>query len=121
MKWIEARHLVSWAERIDARIRLSEIVSKLVRASAASISAISISTRVIVRRFPATTEGYSHSSGRVSSILPEGDSVWEWGTGADYYAKAEHDYSTRTGSPGDAGRSDANHICLCDSAGVGSD
>ena len=28
MKWIEARHLASWAERIDARIRLSEIVAK---------------------------------------------------------------------------------------------
>ncbi|MGD0955951.1 MAG: hypothetical protein ABR953_03880 [Candidatus Acidiferrales bacterium] len=102
MKWIEARHLVSWAERIDARIRLSEIVSKLVRASAASISAF---------RFPtgdsAQIPGYD---GRLTAIpaeeyrafLPEGDSVWEWGTGADYYAKAEHDYSNRTGSPGDA-------------------
>jgi len=31
--------------------------------------------------------------------LPEGDSVWEWGAGADYYAKAEQDYSTRTKTP----------------------
>jgi hypothetical protein len=77
-------------------------VSKLVRASAASISAF---------RFPtgdsAQIPGYD---GRLTAIpaedyrafLPEGDSVWEWGTGADYYAKAERDYSTRTGSPGDA-------------------
>lgn len=39
MKWIEARHLVAWAERIDARIRLSEIVSKLV------FGAVGLSTR----------------------------------------------------------------------------
>ena len=102
MKWIEARHLVAWAELIDARSRLSEIVSQLVRASAASISAY---------RFPtgssAQLPGYD---GRLTAIpaqayaafLPEGDSVWEWGTGADYYKKAERDYSTRTKSPGDA-------------------
>jgi hypothetical protein len=80
MKWIEARQLATWAERIDARIRLSEIVAKLVRASAASISAY---------RFPtgdsAQIPGYD---GRLTAIpadnyrafLPEGDSVWEWGT-----------------------------------------
>jgi hypothetical protein len=102
MKWIEARHLVSWAERIDAQIRLSEIVAKLVRASAASISAY---------RFPtgdsAQMPGYD---GRLTAIpaedyrafLPEGDSVWEWGTGADYYTKANGDYSERTKSPRDA-------------------
>jgi len=102
VKWIQARHLVSWAERIDARIRLSEIVAKLVRASAASISAY---------RFPtgdsAQIPGYD---GRLTAIpaegyrafLPEGDSVWEWGTGGDYYKKAKDDYSARTKSPGDA-------------------
>jgi hypothetical protein len=100
MKWIEARQLATWAERIDARIRLSEIVAKLVRASAASISAY---------RFPtgdsAQIPGYD---GRLTAIpadsyrafLPEGESVWEWGTGTDYYAKANHDYSMRTESPG---------------------
>jgi len=80
MKWIEARHLASWAERIDARIRLSEIIAKLVRASATSISAF---------RFPtgdsAQIPGYD---GRLTAIpadtyrefLPEGESVWEFGT-----------------------------------------
>lgn len=102
MRWIEARHLASWAGRVDARIRLSEIVAKLVRASAASISAF---------RFPtgdsAQIPGYD---GRLTAIpaehyvafLPEGDSVWEWGTGADYYGKANDDYRTRTDAPGDA-------------------
>jgi hypothetical protein len=101
MKWIEARHLVTWADRIDARVRLSEIVSKLVKASAASISAY---------RFPtgdsAQIPGYD---GRLTAIpaeayrafLPEGYSVWEWGVGADYYSKAEADYSTRTKTPGE--------------------
>src|ERR1039457_2477077 len=103
MKWIEARHLASWAERIDARIRLSEIIAKLVRASAAGISAF---------RFPtgdsAQIPGYD---GRLTAIpadsyrefLPEGESVWEFGTSTGYYDKANVDYGTRTESPGDAG------------------
>lgn len=101
MKWIEARHLIAWAERIDARIRLSEIVSKLVRASAAGISAY---------RFPAGDSAQNPGyDGRLTAIpaegyrafLPDGDSVWEWGAGADYYTKAEQDYSTRTKTPGE--------------------
>jgi hypothetical protein len=100
MKWIEARHLVSWADRLDARVRLSEIVSKLVRASAASISAY---------RFPtgdsAQIPGYD---GRLAAIpddayrafLPEGDSVWEWGTNVDYHTKANGDYAARSETPG---------------------
>jgi len=56
MKWIEARHLVSWAERIDARVSLSEVVSTLVRASAARFLHFDF-PRVMVRRFPATTGG----------------------------------------------------------------
>ena len=102
MKWLEARHLTSWAERIDARIRLSEIIAKLVRASAAGISAF---------RFPtgdsAQIPGYD---GRLTAIpadeyrefLPEGDSVWEFGTTTDYYDKANEDYAKRTGAPGDS-------------------
>jgi len=110
MKWIEARHLVSWADRIEARVRLSEIVSKLVRASAAGISAY---------RFPtkdsAQIPGYD---GRLTAIpedayrafLPEGDSVWEWGAGTDYYAKAEGDYSTRTKAPDAANPSQTTFV-----------
>jgi hypothetical protein len=102
MKWMEARHLTSWAERIDARIRLSEIIAKLVRASAEGISAF---------RFPtgdsAQIPGYD---GRLTAIpaemyrefLPEGDSVWEFGTTTDYYTKANEDYAKRTESPGDS-------------------
>jgi hypothetical protein len=98
MKWMEARHLTSWAERIDARIRLSEIIAKLVRASAAGISAF---------RFPtgdsAQIPGYD---GLLTAIpaevyrefLPEGDSVWEFGTTTDYYTKANEDYTKRTES-----------------------
>jgi hypothetical protein len=102
MKWIEARHLKSWADRIDARTRLSEILAQLVRASAASITAF---------RFPtgdsAQLPGYD---GILSAIpadsfrkfLPVGDSVWEFGTAADYFVKANGDYKKRTESPGES-------------------
>jgi hypothetical protein len=102
MKWILARHLSAWAERIDARIRLSEIIAKLVRASVTNISAF---------RFPAGDSaqipGYD---GQLTAIpadmyrefLADGESVWEFGTTAGYYEKANEDYRKRTESPGES-------------------
>ena len=100
MKWLEARHLDSWAESTGARERLSEIVAQLVRASAASISEFDFPTGD-----SAQTPGYD---GRLTAIpaeafrdfLPEGNSVWEWGTGEDCLEKANKDYKKRTENPG---------------------
>lgn len=102
MKWITARHLAQWADRIDARSRLSEIAARLVRASATNISSI---------RFPsgdsAQIPGYD---GRLVAVpatgferyLPQGNSVWEFGTTTDYRRKANGDFVGRTANPGPA-------------------
>jgi hypothetical protein len=101
MEWITAPDLDRWADHIDARIRLSEIISRLVRASAANISSF---------RFPtgdsAQAPGYD---GRLTAVpaasferfLPEGDSVWEFGTATDHHDKANSDFTTRTKDPKD--------------------
>jgi len=98
VKWITAQQLNSWAETLDVRSRLSELVSDLVRASVHDMSSF---------RFPtgdsAQIPGYD---GRLicsdgSLYVPEGESVWEFGTSADYMGKAKEDYSKRTMNPGE--------------------
>ena len=100
MKWVTARHLDQWADRIDARSRLSEVVSRLIRASALNISSI---------RFPSGDSAQIPDyDGRLIAVpaptferfLPEGNSVWEFGTSADYRKKANQDFTARTANPG---------------------
>lgn len=102
MKWLEAGQLELWARRIDARTRLSEIVAQLVRASAYGIEAFDFPTGDSAQR-----PGYD---GRLQAIpaegfrefLPDGLSVWEFGTSDDYHKKANDDYRARTAAPGEA-------------------
>jgi hypothetical protein len=93
MKWIEARHLEIWADTIGSRTRLSDLVSALVRASASNINDFS---------FPkgdsAELAGYDGTlvAQGVPSYVPDGKSVWEFGTEKDYLKKANKDYESRT-------------------------
>jgi hypothetical protein len=96
MKWITALHLQQWAERIDARTALSEIVSALVRASSPNIQSF---------RFPAGDsaqipgyDGQLTATG-VPPYVPDGHSVWEFGASEDYFDKANRDYKERTNNP----------------------
>jgi hypothetical protein len=97
MKWINARQLEDWADSTDARIALSELVSALVRASEPDPQSF---------RFPNGDsaqipgyDGYLVAKG-VAPFVPDGQSIWEFGTSTDYQAKAEGDYTSRTGNPG---------------------
>jgi hypothetical protein len=102
MKWLTAQHLESWADRVDARVRLSEIVAQLVRASADESTTFDFPTGDSAQR-----PGYD---GRLVAIpaqsyrefLPEGNSVWEFGADKDYYRKVNEDYAKRSESPGEA-------------------
>ena len=97
MKWIHALDLDRWADTLDARATLSEVVSALVRASASEITSI---------RFPtgdsAQLPGYDGRLVAAGSkpYVPDGESVWEFGTGEDYLKKANEDYDRRTKNPG---------------------
>jgi len=100
MKWLDATHLESWATRISARVRLSEIVAQLVRASAASISAFDFPNGDSAQRPGYDGRLTAIPSDNYQAFMPEGESVWEFGTRADFYGKANEDYQNRTDSPG---------------------
>ena len=102
MKWLDADQIEAWSRRVDARTRLSEIVAQLVRASAAGMTDYDFPTGDSAQR-----PGFD---GRLTAVpahgfeqfLPEGTSVWEYGTRQDYHEKANEDYETRTENPGAA-------------------
>jgi hypothetical protein len=97
MKWVEARDLDLWAGSYNARIKLSELISRLVRASVRDMTSF---------RFPSgdsvATPGYDgqlECSG-APPYIPFGLSVWELGTGEDYIEKANEDFCKRSEKPG---------------------
>lgn len=96
MRWIETRHLEEWANRTDARARLSELLARLLRSSVSSVSALRFPSGDdaqipgydgVLTAFPA--EGFER-------FVPSEDSVWEFGVNQDYLAKANDDYKSRT-------------------------
>jgi hypothetical protein len=97
VKWIHARHLETWAETVESRTRLSELVSSLVRAS--------VSERSYVR-FPtgdsAQLPGYDGTlvAKSTSPYVPDGNSVWEFGTESDYLEQANRNFDKRSSKPG---------------------
>jgi hypothetical protein len=109
MKWITALDLERWADTMGARLALSELVSALIRASAADIGAF---------RFPtgdsAQLPGYD---GRLTAVgappyVPDGESVWEFGTSGDYRRKADEDFQQRTVTPGSAVRTQTTIVLV---------
>jgi hypothetical protein len=97
VKWISAIDLDRWADTIGSRTSLSELVSSLVRATARGINSF---------RFPtgdsAQIRGYDGSliATGGSPYVPEGQSVWEFGTERKYLKKANSDFSARSTAPG---------------------
>ncbi|HEV2174961.1 MAG TPA: hypothetical protein VGR71_15415, partial [Nitrospira sp.] len=97
MKWIRANDLDRWADTIGSRIALSEIVSALIRASASDPAHF---------RFPtgdsAQIPGYDGSliAEGVPPYVPDGQSVWEFGTESTFLKKANSDFDLRSENPG---------------------
>jgi hypothetical protein len=93
MKFVTALHLKSWAETITARADLPELVGDLIRASCPSLEHY---------RFPSRDASQTHGWDGVADVVdgntfvPQGHSLWEFGAGADYKAKANHDFEKRT-------------------------
>jgi hypothetical protein len=107
VKWITALDLSRWADTTGARTALSELVSALIRATASDIRSF---------RFPtgdsAQIPGYD---GRLSArggraVIPDGESVWEFGVGAQYLDKANEDFTRRTNTPGDITKSETTFV-----------
>ena len=107
MKWIDALALEEWSRRHAARDDLSDLVKRLVTASAPSID---------VLRFPtgdsSQLPGYDGVLKTEESppYVPGGLSIWEFGTGGKPEEKANEDYKARTNSPGSIDQSQATFV-----------
>jgi hypothetical protein len=93
---VDATDLHRWADRLDARSRLPELLRRLIHASPSSIERIG---------FPA---GEGVQQGGWDGVLiaqsthpfvPDGYSVWELGVNSKVKAKADEDYRKRTAEP----------------------
>jgi len=95
--WTTALDLETWADSLDSRSTLPQLVRKLIHAT--------INSELIMNiEFPAKEgiqrkgwDGYLETTSE-NSFIPSGISCWEIGTGKDPNSKAEIDFKKRTES-----------------------
>ncbi len=92
----DATDLIGWADRLDCRARLPELVRRLVHATATELSLVDIPAREGVQRPGVDGEVIAGSS---SPFVPAGRSIWEIGCSKQVRAKADRDYQKRTETP----------------------
>jgi len=94
MKWITAANLDAWGRTTASESLLPELVADLISATAPEITSI---------RFPSGDKGRVRGfdgvleSGGGWLNVPQGRSVWEFGTSLDYQKKALADFQKRSG------------------------
>ena len=92
MQWIDEAGLADWAQRIDARAQLPDLIADLIRASVTDASRF---------RFPGGDAGQVRGwdgvleTAEAAEFVPAGKSKWEFGAGAGA-KKATDDYNKRT-------------------------
>lgn len=96
MKWVDGTDLEQWANRVDSRALLPEVIRRLVYATVPSPRRIEFRSGEGVQL--AGWDGYVEAPSG-NDRVPQGVSCWELGTGRDPRAKAQEDYGTRTANP----------------------
>lgn len=91
MKWINASDLERWSDSNSARNTLPKLVGDLIRASATNISYF---------RFPHGDKGQlpgfnGYLCAAESTFVPEGNSLWEFGTDKQIMKKANDEHNKR--------------------------
>ncbi len=103
MKWISALQLGVWANTLQAENKLPELVSEMIWATASKVRRLRFLYGDMgqVRGY----DGYLDADS-ASSFVPNGKSIWEFGTNGDGKSKAEQDYNKRTAEVGAQARSE---------------
>jgi hypothetical protein len=107
MRWITADDLERWGKSLNARSILPALIGDLIRASSATIRSY---------RFPSGNKGQVRGfDGVLTAVeappyVPDGDSIWEFGTGNDAAGKADEDYEKRTRQVADATRAETTFV-----------
>lgn len=96
MKWIDTSDLKFWASKPTAKADLPLLISRLIRATTTKITSLSMPKGKSTFRggwdgIVVTPEG--------TEFVPEGVSLWEFGTTGDAKGKADGDYDKRTADP----------------------
>jgi hypothetical protein len=93
MKWITALDLDQWADTLPARVDFPGMVGDLIRATVANISDFRFPNgdKGQVRGFDGVLDAESNCF-----LVPDGESVWEFGVTEGGAAKANGDYTKRT-------------------------
>lgn len=93
MKWISAPALEQWANTLQARGKMPGLVAELIWATASKVRRLRFpqGDKGQVRGF----DGYLEVDS-ISPFVPDGMSIWEFGTNGAGKTKAESDYKKRT-------------------------
>lgn len=107
MKWIDATHLKTWAQRRDCQEHLPYLVRRLIRATTQSIKNIKFPSgdNITMGGWDGVLEVYEKTE-----FLPLGISLWEFGTSKNIKGKADEDYEKRTKSSLGFDPSEATYI-----------
>jgi hypothetical protein len=93
MKLVTRDDIEGWAERVDSKFDLPLLVSKLVRATTPPSTQVDFPSGSVV--FVGGWDGIVHCQG-VTPYVPNGKSLWEFGTEKNPKAQAERNYLKRT-------------------------
>ena len=102
MKYITSTNLATWAPERDCQENFPLLVRRLIRASPVEVHKMlfPVGDNVILPGYDGTLEmkgTYQH--------IPDGNSIWEIGTGKDYEVKANKDFAKRATALTDAEKS----------------
>ncbi|MHC5722677.1 MAG: hypothetical protein ACYT04_28910 [Nostoc sp.] len=92
LKWVDATDLIRWADRLDARARLPQLLRLLIHATVQQPQRVDFSSGESIQ-MPGWDGIVDAPKG--NSFVPNGYSVWELGTNKDFKTKAEGDYKKR--------------------------
>jgi hypothetical protein len=93
MNLVKASDLEAWSSSLTARANLPGVVASLICSSCPTLQAY---------RFPSGDASQTHGFDGVAEVatgtafVPDGISIWEFGTGENYERKASDDFKKRT-------------------------
>ncbi|MDR0981995.1 MAG: hypothetical protein LBM07_01960 [Culturomica sp.] len=96
MDWVKTTDLTSWADSRDCQSTLPALVRRLIRATAQGIKTMTFPAGENVQM--GGWDGYLEVV-QDTEFVPDGVSVWEFGTSKSPQTKADSDYTKRTENP----------------------
>lgn len=107
MKWIKTLDLRQWADSLDCQQTLPLLIRKLIRATSNNIRNIHFPSgeNILIGGWDGLLEAITETT-----YIPEGISLWEFGTNKDIKGKADTDYKKRTNDPLGYNHAEATYI-----------